>query len=95
MTNHLLSRNAAHSPFSGILDSNSSAAETLVAPWESRLFLFAGPAAMKKNVCGNPKVNPPHNKEEDGSRKRKALRSRAGKIKILQHSCESQNEFCP
>ena len=50
MTYHLLSTSAAHSPFSAILDSNSSAVEPRGAPWESRLVLFAGPSAMKKKT---------------------------------------------
>ena len=49
-TCHLLSRSAAHSPFPGILDSNSSAVEPRGAPWGSRLVLFAGPSAMKKKL---------------------------------------------
>ena len=49
-TCHLLSRSAAHSPFPGILDSDSSAVEPRGAPWGSRLLLFAGPSAMKKKL---------------------------------------------
>ena len=50
MTHHLLSRSAAHSPFPGILDSNSSAVEPRGVPWGSKLVLFAGPSAMKKKL---------------------------------------------
>ena len=50
MIYHLLSRSAAHSPFSGILDSNYSATEPRGAPWEYGLVSFAGPSAMKKKL---------------------------------------------